>query len=249
LLLRLEHDSTSIKVQSRKQAVQSDLQAKRDLIKQLNQRLAELNQLDDSEDEDDVSDTDEEEDYGRRSSYAPALRTASSGIDTVHGVQDSPELNLAAENLTSTLRARNAKAAESSQNKASTTSSSLFPPNTSGPAASSANTPDSSATQTHNLAEHEAIADSLVAMAKALKASASQFGQSLEGADKEILDQAMGALDKNQLGMESAGRRMGALKKMTEGKGWFGRLSLWAKVIVAWFAAVFLVFVLPKLRF
>lgn len=245
LLLKLEHDSTSIKIQSQKQAIQTDLQVKRELIKRLNQRLTELDQLDDSEDDD--SDDDEDEDVQtNHPSYAPAIRNASNGIDTVH---DTPELQQAAANLTSTLRSRNAKPTDQPpQDKATTTGTSLFSSKTSK-SAPSATSPSKDDLHSHHRAEHEAIADSLVAMAQALKANALKFGQTLEGEDKDILERARTGLDKNQLGLESASRGMGALKRMTEGTGWFGRLSLWAKLAVLWVVAILLVFAMPKLRF
>ena len=51
------------------------------------------------------------------------------------------------------------------------------------------------------------------------------------------------------MGMEAAGNRMGALRRMTEGKGWWGRIRLYAIIAALWVAAFLLVFVGPKLRF
>jgi hypothetical protein len=242
LLLRLEHDSTSIKIQSRKQTVQTDLQSKRELIKRLNQRLTELNQLDDSE-EDEPESEDDDDDDENQPSYAPAIKNVSSGIDTVQYGNANPQLQQAAASLSSTLRARGGKAAEPAQDKGTASGASLFP-STGKPEAA-----DTDTLLSHERNEQESITDSLIAMAQALKASSLQFNTSLETSDKEILDRAMGSLDKNQSGMESARSRMGALKRMTEGVSWFGRISLWARVVVLWFAAVFIVFVMPKLRF
>ena len=242
MLLRLEHDSTGIKIQSRKQTVQADLQGKRELIKRLNQRLTELNQLDDSEDDEPESDDDDNDDENQPS-YAPAIKNVSSGIDTVQYGNANPQLQQAAASLSSTLRSRSGKAAEPAQDKGTASGASLFPSNGKPEAA------DTDTLLSHERNEQESITDSLIAMAQALKASSLQFNTSLETADKEVLERAMGSLDKNQSGMESARNRMGALKKMTEGVSWFGRLSLWARVVVLWFAAVFIVFVLPKFRF
>lgn len=96
--------------------------------------------------------------------------------------------------------------------------------------------------------EQEAIKASLVSLASALKESNINFSQSLEE-EKNILDRAASGLDKNALGMESAERRMGTLRKMTEGQGWWGRIKLYAIIGVLWLACFLLVFVGPKLRF
>jgi hypothetical protein len=75
-----------------------------------------------------------------------------------------------------------------------------------------------------------------------------QFASSLEN-EKEVLRRAETGLDKNSMGMEAAGNRMGALRRMTEGKGWWGRIKLYAIIAALWIAAFLLVFVGPKLRF
>jgi hypothetical protein len=49
--------------------------------------------------------------------------------------------------------------------------------------------------------------------------------------------------------MEAAGKRMGMLRRMTEGKGWFGRMMLYAWIAGLWVVAILLVFVGPKFRF
>jgi hypothetical protein len=49
--------------------------------------------------------------------------------------------------------------------------------------------------------------------------------------------------------MEAAGKRMGLLKRMSEGKGWWGRIMLYAWIGGLWVVAILLVFVGPKLRF
>jgi len=63
------------------------------------------------------------------------------------------------------------------------------------------------------------------------------------------MDRAVRGLDKNTTGMEAAGKRMGLLKRMSEGKGWWGRMMLYAWIAGLWVVAILLVFVGPKLRF
>lgn len=59
----------------------------------------------------------------------------------------------------------------------------------------------------------------------------------------------MEGLDKNELGLEAASRRMGHLRSLTEGKGWLGRMLLYAYIAGLAVFAILLVFVFPKLRF
>jgi len=227
-----------IKIQSRKQALQVDLKAKRNLIKQLNQRLYELNQLDDSSEDGSASESDDDTDLFP--SYAPAVRNTSDSIDHVNR-EENPALQNAAANLSSTLRSRTT---QSGTANATTTSASLFPSNTQ----SADSKPQTETLLTHNRVEQESLTNSLLDMAKALKNQSLQFGSALES-EKSILDRAVSGLDKNATGMEAAGQRMGTLRRMTEGKGWWDRMKLYGMIFGLWFIAFAIVFIMPKLRF
>lgn len=96
--------------------------------------------------------------------------------------------------------------------------------------------------------QQDALTSSLVGLAQALKQSSVQFAQSLDS-EKTVLGRAEQGLDKNALGMEAAGRRMGALRRMTEGQGWWGRIKLYGIIAALWLAAFMFVFIGPKLRF
>lgn len=85
-------------------------------------------------------------------------------------------------------------------------------------------------------------------MAKQLKQQSVHFGQTLEG-DKGILDRAVSGLDKNTQGMDAASQRMGTLRRMTEGKGWWDRIKLYGMIFGLWVMAFLIVFVGPKIRF
>jgi hypothetical protein len=100
----------------------------------------------------------------------------------------------------------------------------------------------------HQRAEQDALSDSILKMATALKTSSQRFSSTLED-DKLLLDRAGEGMNRTERGMDAASRRMGALKRMTEGKGWWGRMILYAWVYGLMVALVLLVFVLPKLRF
>ncbi|KAK1674603.1 hypothetical protein BDP55DRAFT_666976 [Colletotrichum godetiae] len=85
-------------------------------------------------------------------------------------------------------------------------------------------------------------------MASALKASSQKFSSTLEQ-DKGVVSRAADGMDKTERSMDAASRRMGTLRKMTEGKGWWGRMILYAWVYGLMVGLILLVFVMPKLRF
>jgi hypothetical protein len=100
----------------------------------------------------------------------------------------------------------------------------------------------------HHREEQEKLTESLLNMATALKSSSRAFASSLEG-EKDVLSAATSGLDKNEQSLDAASRRMGALRRMSEGKGWWGRTLLYAWIFGLMVVAILIVFVLPKLRF
>ncbi|KAE8380528.1 hypothetical protein BDV26DRAFT_290279 [Aspergillus bertholletiae] len=96
--------------------------------------------------------------------------------------------------------------------------------------------------------EQEDITNSLLSLATQLKSSSQAFQSSLES-EKSVLTRAVEGLDRTTGNMEAAERRMGMLRRMTEGKGWWGRMMLYAWIFGLWVVAVLIVFVGPKLRF
>lgn len=96
--------------------------------------------------------------------------------------------------------------------------------------------------------EQEELTEAMSKITKELKLSSLRFSEALEE-DKEMTEQAAKGLSKNELGLEAAARRMGALTRMTEGKGWWGRVMLYAWIYGLMVVLVLVVFVLPKLRF
>ncbi|KPM36802.1 hypothetical protein AK830_g9751 [Neonectria ditissima] len=120
--------------------------------------------------------------------------------------------------------------------------------NRSQPAAPQTSTATAEAILDRQRAEQDALSDSILKMAGALKESSQRFSNTLE-ADKDVLSRAGDGMEKTELGMEAAKGRMGTLRKMTEGKGWWGRMILYAWVYGLMLVLVLLVFVMPKLRF
>ncbi|RDW89853.1 uncharacterized protein DSM5745_01628 [Aspergillus mulundensis] len=96
--------------------------------------------------------------------------------------------------------------------------------------------------------EQENLTSSLLDLATQLKTSSQQFQASLE-AEKSVLTRAAEGLDRTTGNLAVAERRMGMLRRMTEGKGWWGRMMLYAWIFGLWVVAILIVFVGPKLRF
>ncbi|KAJ5331498.1 hypothetical protein N7476_001281 [Penicillium atrosanguineum] len=96
--------------------------------------------------------------------------------------------------------------------------------------------------------EQEDLTSSLLSLASQLKASSHSFQATLEN-EKSVLDRAVTGIDKTSTTMEAAGQRMGMLRKMSEGKGWWGRMMLYGWIFGLWLVAVLIVFIGPKLRF
>ncbi|POR36061.1 Uncharacterized protein TPAR_03728 [Tolypocladium paradoxum] len=156
---------------------------------------------------------------------------------------------LAPTQTTQTLRARSSNQPPPPSPASHTTArAALFANRRKQPAGPQTSTATAEAILDHQRAEQDALSDSILKMAGALKASSQRFSSTLE-ADKEVLGRAGDAVDKTERGMEAARGRMGALRRMTEGKGWWGRMILYAWVYGLMVALMVLVFVLPKLRF
>ncbi|KAI0550208.1 hypothetical protein F4679DRAFT_583701 [Xylaria curta] len=100
----------------------------------------------------------------------------------------------------------------------------------------------------HHRAEQDKLTESMVSMAKALKASTNAFSSALRE-DHYVLDGAGKGLDRSERNLEGVAGRMGNLRRLTEGKGWWGRMILYAWIAGLAVFAVLLVFVFPKLRF
>lgn len=97
-------------------------------------------------------------------------------------------------------------------------------------------------------AEREDLADKVFRMAQAMKRQQQSIASSLES-EKDVLGLATEGMERTGRGMEATRGRMGMLTRMTEGKGWWGRMILFAWVYGLMVALMVLVFVMPKLRF
>lgn len=100
----------------------------------------------------------------------------------------------------------------------------------------------------HHRTEQDKLTESMVGMARALKDSSRRFASSLQE-DTDVLRAAGAGIERNENELRGVSGRMGALRRVTEGKGWWGRIILYAWIAGLSVAALVLVFVLPKLRF
>ncbi|PSS25087.1 hypothetical protein M430DRAFT_114495 [Amorphotheca resinae ATCC 22711] len=251
LLLRLEQDALRIKIQSKKQEAQADLVRRRETLQMLSERLRELNELgahqledDESSEGEDIlgeetpSDETETDDQDSQSDAPPPTTTATQDIPRTRDpepISTTPTAPITQPEPTSNLRSRNRQAEKEKAELLSGTSTGL-------------STATTEALLTHNRTEQESLTNSLLNMAQALKASSHSFASSLEE-EKDILNRATEGLDKNELGLEAAQRRMGFLRKYTEGKGWWGRMMMYVWIAGLMVIALIIVFVLPKVRF
>jgi hypothetical protein len=260
LLLQLEHSAQSIKVQRVKRDVVHDLAEKRSTVKKLRARIEEIGReveakgadaarnLDDEPGEtveqflglpplreyhDQTNGTTEDKDLldGRPVTLENEEYSESRDHDNAATILDGKPYSSDPKDDLLSIRRRRGK----DQPAESTTSgfSSL-------PATEKTLLADSST--------HENITSSLVQLATELKQRTRNFQASLES-DKGLVDRVLEGLDKNVTGMEVASKRIGMLRRMSEGKGWWGRIMLYAWIFGLWIAAILLVFVGPKLRF
>ncbi|OOG00787.1 hypothetical protein ASPCADRAFT_401734 [Aspergillus carbonarius ITEM 5010] len=151
----------------------------------------------------------------------------------------------------STLRNRSNAPTTTSPTATATGSSLHESPSSPQPSSSPSSTARLQATEdtlSSHRAEQEDLTSSLLALASQLKSSSQAFHSSLE-AEKSVLSRAVDGLDRTTGNMQAAERRMGMLRRMTEGKGWWGRMMLYAWIFGLWVVAILIVFLGPKLRF
>ncbi|GJC95804.1 synaptobrevin [Colletotrichum higginsianum] len=273
--------------------MQADLNRKRELLERLVDRMHDLEQLHE-EDDDNSSDGEDiladiiptpSESMDSRSTDIPTEDTGDQDEDDepeapslpppVSALPKEPSQSFAAattsetENSTShqpkttteagttttqSLRSRGpARPGSPSATTTATARAALFASRRSNTVKSTVSAPASStataeAILDHQRAEQDALSESILKMASALKASSQKFSNTLEQ-DKNVVSRAADGMDKTERSMDAASRRMGTLRRMTEGKGWWGRMMLYAWVYGLMVALILLVFVMPKLRF
>ncbi|KAL7930023.1 hypothetical protein V8C35DRAFT_313901 [Trichoderma chlorosporum] len=261
----------------RRADTQSDLTTQKETLDLLFDRLEDLRKVavdedDSSEGEDLLGDlTPSESEDSRRSSNAPAREgyleeelpdteppepptqaepvtepLTSTTTTTIIEPAESGASEAPPTQTTQTLRARTSTSSPT-PSAHSTARAALFA-NRRKPASPQASTATAEAILDQQRTEQDAISDSILKIASALKESSKSFSATLEE-DKNILGAAGASMEKSEQSMEAAQGRMGSLKRMTEGKGWWGRTILYAWVYGLMVLLILLVFVFPKLRF
>jgi hypothetical protein len=130
-----------------------------------------------------------------------------------------------------------------------TTTSSSLPPSIPTNTNPNTTTTTTEKSLTSDRQTQESLTDSLLHLATQLKSQSQSLSHTLTTTDKGQLDRALAGLDANVGGLESASRKMGLLRRMSEGEGWWGRVMLYLWIWGLWVAAAGLVFLGPKLRF
>lgn len=139
---------------------------------------------------------------------------------------------------TTTSNLRNRRPNTQSPNNNKTTATSSSPSHTS-----------TKSTLRHDRQTQTSLTSSLLQLAQQLRSQSESLSTTLTTTDASKLQAALAGLDSNVSGLEAASRKMGFLKRMSEGEGWWGRLMLYAWIVGGWVVAVLLVFVGPKFRF
>lgn len=267
LLTQLERSLPQLKQPDRRHEAQAEIARDRQLLKRM-QTVLDEEEADARADEngDDVEDEDEEDDEWKELFSKPIVEkrvvsstpdvngTKSAALFTETAAAVATPTSIPTSTSTSTptptptptpseqphtLRNRHAPTTAPKESSAKTTGSSTTPAD-SKIAAEKALDDDRS--------EQEDLTSSLVAMASQLKSQSQSFQETLDN-EKDALDRASLGMDKTSSTMEAAGRRMSMLTRMSEGKGWWGRMMLYAWIFGLWIVAILIVYVGPKLRF
>ncbi|KAI0881865.1 uncharacterized protein GGS22DRAFT_51594 [Annulohypoxylon maeteangense] len=290
IVTKLEQDALAIKVHSRRQEVQADLNQKREILDQVTERFQEFEDVsvdsdDDSsegedllggiiatpsesvvsgeaadqqvdEDEDDAGEEQNDTDEQADESILMLTATTSASSHQATTTDTAPQQTSAGTSTSQTLRARgNATQPDPTAtiaiatDKGETTAlrTELFGNRTS-PTNPTTATATTEAIIDHHRSEQDKLTESMVGMARALKESSRAFASSLQE-DTDVLRAAGQNLDRNERGLGAVAGRMGTLRRMTEGTGWWGRVLLYGYIAGLAVFALVLVFVLPKLRF
>ncbi|KAJ5181789.1 hypothetical protein N7449_011936 [Penicillium cf. viridicatum] len=268
LLTQLERSLPQIKPLDRKHEAQSEITRDKQLLKRiqtiLDEEDAKTEAKEDEEDETDDVDDEWKELFSKpvtEKAIPPVSRpkdqrTPTQPSDSQREVKEPSEAQQTITSATATTTIPTPTPSSTSPSALPTlrnrhTTHPAPPSSTEKAAATGSNTNKLSETEaelsTHRM-EQEDLTSSLLTLASQLKSSSQSFQATLEG-EKSALDRAVSGIDRTSTTMEAAGKRMGMLRKMTEGKGLWGRMMLYAWIFGLWVVAILIVYVGPKLRF
>ncbi|KAJ5158231.1 uncharacterized protein N7500_007882 [Penicillium coprophilum] len=264
LLTKLERSLPQIKTLDRKHEAQAEIARDRELLKRIRTILDEEEAKAEAkqDEEDETDDDDEWKELFSKPVVEKAIATVSQPED--QQAKAPPDLQREVKGTSEAQQTTNPPAVASTTTQTPTASSTSQPTptlrnrhKTPAPAytekavATGSNTTKLAETETelstHRM-EQEDLTSSLLTLASQLKSSSQSFQSTLEG-EKSALDRAVSGIDRTSTTMEAAGKRMGMLRKMTEGKGLWGRMMLYAWIFGLWVVAILIVYVGPKLRF
>ncbi|ERS96992.1 uncharacterized protein SPSK_02573 [Sporothrix schenckii 1099-18] len=137
-----------------------------------------------------------------------------------------------------------ADGATQTQDTARTTSASLFDRSGDG---ESAGVATEEAVLDHHRREQEVLSEDILRLAQALKEKSLLTSRMLED-DKDVVDRVGEGMNTTTDSLSAASRSMAVLSRMTEGKGWWGRMLLLGMVYGSMLALLLLFLFLPKLR-
>ena len=261
LLLQLEHGAQSIKVQRVKRDVVHELAEKRSTIKKLRGRIEEMGREVEAQGPDAWRNSDDEPgETAEQILGLPPLEekhTQTNGINGDKTLVEGRPLPLenggepgsgGHDNAATILDGKPYSSNSPKDNLLNIRRRRGKEPPTDSTTSGFSSLPDTEKKLLADSSTHETYTTSMVQLAMELKQRTRGFQASLES-DKGLVDHALDALDKNVTGMEVASKRIGMLRRMSEGKGWWGRIMLYAWIFGLWVVAILLVFVGPKLRF
>ncbi|CAK7206752.1 hypothetical protein SEUCBS139899_009558 [Sporothrix eucalyptigena] len=99
----------------------------------------------------------------------------------------------------------------------------------------------------HHRREQEALSEDILRLAQALKEKSLTTSRMLED-DKDVVDRVGEGMNTTTDSLSAASRSMAVLTRMTEGKGWWGRMMLLGMVYGMMLALLLIFLFLPKLR-
>ncbi|KAG9253855.1 synaptobrevin [Emericellopsis atlantica] len=274
-LSRLEQEAMTLLAPGRKGDVQADLYKKRELLELLVDRLHDFQKMAVEDDED----ASEGEDLLASVGYTPSESISSTSAATPSdadqeakqvqtptpktsqppapatepGYASSESTPFTPDEPTKTTQNPRSRNQETQQPSYASARAALFANRKrTDPAHAAATTGVSTATAEAILdqqaGEREDLSDKVFKMAQAMKEKQLSIASSLD-AEKDIMGRATEGMERTGRGMEAAKGTMGSLMRMSEGKGWWGRIMLYAWIYGLMVALVLLVFVMPKLRF
>lgn len=254
LLLNLEKSLPGIKPAERRHEIYEEVGRKRKTLGVLRDMLAGLEEEAEDEDEDEGGDEDGEgEDWGDELLDTDSGRGEEGGGEPVqHTTTTAAPATTSTEPTTATASTpAPATTTSPSDEPSSTLRNRHHPtatPTPSKPKPEPTTLASTEQTLTTHRTEQETLTTSLLTLATQLKSSTQNFQSALDS-EKSILARAVDGLDRTAGSMEAAEKRMGLLRRMTEGKGWWGRMMLYAWIFAGWVLAILIVFLGPKMRF